>query len=41
MKDFEGKLAIPFSYCDINGHTISLDNYQGTWLLMVFHRHLG
>jgi len=41
MKDFEGKLAIPFSFCDINGHTIRLDNYQGNWLLMVFHRHLG
>ena len=41
MKDFKGKRAIPFNLSDSNGHAILLDNYKGSWLLMVFHRHLG
>jgi hypothetical protein len=41
MKNFEGQRAIPFNSCDVDGNTIRLDNYQGNWLLMVFHRHLG
>jgi len=41
MKNLEGKPAIFFSLYDVNGHTIRLDTYRGSWLLMVFHRHLG
>jgi len=41
MKDFKGKRAIPFNLSDSNGHAILLDNYKGSWVLLVFHRHLG
>ena len=41
MNNFKGKLAIPFKLHDSNGQTRHLDNYKGSWLLMVFHRHLG
>jgi len=41
MKDFKGKRAISFNLSDSNGHAVLLDNYKGSWLLMVFHRHLG
>lgn len=41
MNDLKGKRAIPFNLTDSNGHTTFLDNYKGSWLLMVFHRHLG
>ena len=40
-ENFEGKQAVGFNFLDINGHIIRLGNYQGNWLLMVFHRHLG
>lgn len=36
-----GKPAIPFSVNDCNGKVHHLEEYMGSWLLMVFHRHLG
>jgi peroxiredoxin len=36
-----GKPAIPFKLQDSNGKSHLLEDYRGSWLLMVFHRHLG
>jgi len=36
-----GTPAIPFELPDANGRTHRLADYQGDWLLLVFHRHLG
>lgn len=36
-----GKPAIPFRLADSDGRTHVLEEYRGSWLLMVFHRHLG
>ncbi|MBU0675456.1 MAG: peroxiredoxin family protein [Proteobacteria bacterium] len=33
--------AIPFELKDAKGFSHRLADYQGGWLLMVFHRHLG
>ena len=37
----KGQAAIPFSLKDTAGNPHSLEDYQGSWLLLVFHRHLG
>jgi peroxiredoxin len=36
-----GKPAIPFALPDIHGRTHRLQDYEGHWLLLVFHRHLA
>lgn len=41
MIDLTGKPAVPFELWDIDGRIHRLEDYRGTWLLMVFHRHLG
>jgi hypothetical protein len=41
MNNLTGKTAVPFSLHDSINHIHSLDDYRGSWLLMVFHRHLG
>ena len=41
MSNLKGKLAVPFKLHDSRGQIRVLDNYKGSWLLMVFHRHLG
>jgi peroxiredoxin len=41
MRKYIGNPAVPFKRLDADGRTILLDDYKGTWLLMVFHRHLG
>lgn len=46
-KIMEGKMnlvnqpAIPFQLQDASGQGHRLEDYKGSWLLMVFHRHLG
>jgi hypothetical protein len=41
MRNLTGQSAIPFSLADNSGQRHSLEEYRGSWLLMVFHRHLG
>jgi peroxiredoxin len=41
MSDLTGHPAIPFNLRDSGGKPHLLENYRGSWLLMVFHRHLG
>jgi len=41
MSDLTGKPAIPFRLRDSAGNEHCLEDYRGSWLLMVFHRHLG
>lgn len=41
MRDLTGKPAVPFRLPDSNGRYHVLEDYRGSWLLMVFHRHLG
>jgi len=41
MANLTGKPALPFTLRDSGGRTHCLEDYQGNWLLMVFHRHLG
>jgi peroxiredoxin len=36
-----GKPAIPFALPDIQGQTQRLQDFEGHWLLLVFHRHLA
>lgn len=36
-----GQAALPFTLQDINGKEYSLGSFQGQWLVLVFHRHLG
>ena len=36
-----GVLAFDFELKDHEGNPHSLDEFKGSWLLMVFHRHLG
>ena len=36
-----GVPAFPFELKDHEGNVHRLDDFQGNWLLMVFHRHLG
>ena len=41
MRSHVGKPAIPFELVDTADATHRLSDYQGKWLLLVFHRHLG
>ena len=41
MHNLVGQPAVPFSLPDAVEKTYSLDDYRDSWLLMVFHRHLG
>jgi len=41
MKTLTGQPAVPFQLLDSEGHSHRLEDYRGSWLLMVFHRHLG
>jgi peroxiredoxin len=41
MMNLTGKPASPFSLRDSTGRSHTLADYQGSWLLLVFHRHLG
>jgi peroxiredoxin len=41
MINLTGKPALPFSLHDSNGAVHQLADFKGSWLLMVFHRHLG
>lgn len=41
MIDVMGKPAGPFSLHDSHGTVHSLEEYAGSWLLLMFHRHLG
>ena len=41
MKTRVGSAAIPFSLPDTEGGLHSLEDYFGSWLLLVFHRHLS
>lgn len=41
MKDRTGKPAADFHLTDADGKPHRLEDYQGRWLLLVFHRHLG
>ncbi|MCE5336173.1 MAG: peroxiredoxin family protein [Desulfobacteraceae bacterium] len=36
-----GSSAIGFNLPDFEGNAHRLEDYRGSWLLMVFHRHLG
>ena len=39
--DKAGFPAVPFAMTDTDGILHRLDEYAGSWLLMVFHRHLA
>ena len=39
--DLTEKSAPPFELQDSNGRIHRPETYRGSWLLMVFHRHLG
>lgn len=41
MGNLEGKPAVPFMLRDSEGKSHGLKDYAGSWLLLVFHRHLG
>jgi peroxiredoxin len=41
MKNLSGQQALPFALADSSGRLHTLEEYRGSWLLMVFHRHLG
>lgn len=41
MKDLTGGPAYEFSLPDTTGQTHRLADFRGSWLLMMFHRHLG
>jgi hypothetical protein len=41
MNTLSGKPALPFALSDSSGRLHTLEEYRGSWLLMVFHRHLG
>jgi len=41
MGSKEGTPAVPFAIRDAAGKIRQLQDYSGSWLLMVFHRHLG
>lgn len=36
-----GEAAHKFSLKGSNGKEVRLEDFAGSWLLMVFHRHLG
>ena len=37
----DGVPAFPFELKDHEGNLHRLEDFQGNWLLMVYHRHLG
>jgi cytochrome oxidase Cu insertion factor (SCO1/SenC/PrrC family) len=37
----KGELAPSFTLKDENGREVRLEDFAGSWLLMVFHRHLA
>lgn len=39
--DLTGMPAAPFEHRDSEGRSHRLETYRGSWLLLVFHRHLG
>jgi peroxiredoxin len=41
MRNLAGQPAAPFILADAEEKTYRLHDYRGSWLLMVFHRHLG
>ncbi len=41
MVDLTGKPARPFAVYDSNGILHNQKEYNGRWLLLIFHRHLG
>lgn len=41
MKNLAGTVAYSFNLPDTNGIFHQLADFSGSWLLMVFHRHLG
>lgn len=41
MHSLVGQPAVPFTLSDTEGKIHHLDDYRRSWLLMVFHRHLG
>lgn len=41
MLDHVGQPATAFELTDLNGQLHKLSDYKGSWLLLVFHRHLG
>ncbi|GAB4244753.1 MAG: hypothetical protein OHK0028_22960 [Deltaproteobacteria bacterium] len=41
MIDLTGNPAPPFELRDSGGRIHLLSDYHGSWLLLVFHRHLG
>lgn len=41
MNDIEGFHAVPFELPDERQNTHTLCQYSGSWLLLVFHRHLA
>jgi peroxiredoxin len=41
MRSKEGTPAVPFALRDAAGNLRELKDYDGSWLLVVFHRHLG
>ncbi|HUW84501.1 MAG TPA: SelL-related redox protein [Phycisphaerae bacterium] len=41
MVSREGSPACKFALTDAAGHVHRLEDYAGSWLLLVFHRHLG
>ncbi len=41
MNDLTGKPATYFNLKESDGTVHTLADYHGSWLLMVFHRHLG
>ena len=41
MKDLIGKRAVEFDLQDTAGVRHRLSDERGSWLLLVFHRHLG
>src|SRR5208337_1538164 len=41
MRNLIGQPAVPFTLPDAGQKSHSLDDYRGSWLLLVFHRHLG
>ena len=41
MNILTGKQAVPFRLIDSEGKQYSLEDYNESWLLLVFHRHLG
>jgi peroxiredoxin len=41
MKSRTGEKVFPFILTDELGHTISISDFEGSWLLMIFLRHRG